>query len=257
MSLIVSIRSAEGIIIAGDTLLSSMRKIDINANLQFNCTGCGETNVVGNQQVGALVVPSNSFPSSRKIFSILGQFGVGTFGTAVIGGETVFLTLKKLEAEQREKNQGYDTVRKCAEALGARLAKRLRTHSSGGPADQVAVGLHVNGYDHGKPVTIAVAVKHDSAVSLNTEKETGAYTAGGENKLVAELSQRYKSEGGSGALVSAGDAIDFANFLIRTTIDYQRFRNQIPTVGGHIDIGRITPHDGYTWVKRSGVAVLN
>ena len=257
MSLIVSVRSAEGIIIAGDTLLSTSRQIPIDLDVQFNCTGCGETNAV-KRQVGSPPVPSNSFPSSRKIFPILDRFGVGTFGMAVIGNETPFLTLKKLEAEKREKNQSFDTVRKCAEALGDRLAKRLRTHRPAGPDDQVAVGLHVNGYDDGKPVTITVLVKNTGATTLSVEgKKGGSYIANGDGALVADLSQRYQKEGGLGALVSAGDAIDFAHFLVRTTIDYQRFRGQIPTVGGQVDIGWITPHAGFAWVKKSNFPILN
>ena len=45
------------------------------------------------------------------------------------------------------------------------------------------------------------------------------------------------------------DAIDYAIFLIRTTIDYQRFATMVPTVGGDIDVAIITHHGGFQWIQ--------
>jgi len=38
------------------------------------------------------------------------------------------------------------------------------------------------------------------------------------------------------------DAVDYAKFLIRTTIDALRFEPRFPSVGGPIDLLVITPH---------------
>lgn len=46
------------------------------------------------------------------------------------------------------------------------------------------------------------------------------------------------------------DAIDFAEFLVHTTIQFVRFSPGEPTVGGPIEIATITKHEGFKWVRR-------
>jgi hypothetical protein len=55
------------------------------------------------------------------------------------------------------------------------------------------------------------------------------------------------------------DAIEYARFLIRTTIDFQRFtdgtnsdKGSIPGVGGDIDIAVVTP-TGFEWISRKSL----
>lgn len=59
------------------------------------------------------------------------------------------------------------------------------------------------------------------------------------------------------ARMNPQDAIDFAQFIIRTTIDAQRFSDgiimapgDVPGVGGSIDIGFVTSTEGFTWINR-------
>jgi hypothetical protein len=49
---------------------------------------------------------------------------------------------------------------------------------------------------------------------------------------------------------SVQDAIDYAEFLIQTTISHQRFSQTIPSVGGDIDIALVTPFDGFQWIRQ-------
>jgi hypothetical protein len=46
------------------------------------------------------------------------------------------------------------------------------------------------------------------------------------------------------------DAIDLARFLVEVTIGYVRFSSGAPTVGGPVEIGAITKHEGFRWVQR-------
>jgi ATP-dependent protease HslVU (ClpYQ) peptidase subunit len=46
------------------------------------------------------------------------------------------------------------------------------------------------------------------------------------------------------------DAIDVAEFLVQTTINFSKFTPGAPTVGGPIDIAAITKHEGFKWIKR-------
>lgn len=46
------------------------------------------------------------------------------------------------------------------------------------------------------------------------------------------------------------DAIELADFLVRSTIEFSRFKMGAPTVGGPIEIAAVTKHEGFKWVKR-------
>ncbi|MBD8518775.1 MULTISPECIES: hypothetical protein [unclassified Plantibacter] len=46
------------------------------------------------------------------------------------------------------------------------------------------------------------------------------------------------------------DAIDLAEFLVYSTIQFVRFTPGPPTVGGPIEIATITKHEGFRWVRR-------
>lgn len=46
------------------------------------------------------------------------------------------------------------------------------------------------------------------------------------------------------------DAIDLAEFLVSTTIQFVRFTPGPPTVAGPIEIATITKHEGFRWVRR-------
>jgi hypothetical protein len=46
------------------------------------------------------------------------------------------------------------------------------------------------------------------------------------------------------------DAIDVAEFLVQTTINFSKFSPGASTVGGPIDIAAITKHEGFKWIKR-------
>ena len=41
------------------------------------------------------------------------------------------------------------------------------------------------------------------------------------------------------------DAINYAQFLIGTTIAHQQFSARMPNVGGHIDVALVTPFDEF------------
>jgi hypothetical protein len=46
------------------------------------------------------------------------------------------------------------------------------------------------------------------------------------------------------------DAIDLANYLVQTAIQYSRFAPGAQTVGGPVEIAAITKHEGFKWIKR-------
>lgn len=57
-------------------------------------------------------------------------------------------------------------------------------------------------------------------------------------------------------LMTLQDAIDYSEFLIKATSDYQKFANMIPTVGGPIDISLVTVHSGFKWIRHKKLSEL-
>jgi 20S proteasome alpha/beta subunit len=56
-------------------------------------------------------------------------------------------------------------------------------------------------------------------------------------------------------LMSLQDAVDFAVFIVRATIEAQRFnQGSLMGVGGAIDVAVVTP-DGFRWLQKKGISV--
>ena len=60
------------------------------------------------------------------------------------------------------------------------------------------------------------------------------------------LSKNNKTPYGS---FSLKDAIDYAEYLINATANFQRFANTIPSVGGEVDVALITSFRPFVWIK--------
>jgi hypothetical protein len=52
------------------------------------------------------------------------------------------------------------------------------------------------------------------------------------------------------AAMPFGDAIDLAKFLVDLTVNFSRFIDGAPTVGGPIEVAAISKHEGFKWIKR-------
>jgi hypothetical protein len=69
----------------------------------------------------------------------------------------------------------------------------------------------------------------------------------GDSSVAVLLRQKNQASLGT---FSLQDAVDSARFLIRTTIDFQRFSGKLPTVGGEIDMALITNRRGFRWIAQ-------
>ena len=103
---------------------------------------------------------------------------------------------------------------------------------------------------------------------MDTRAQGAAWN--GETEILARLVNPYWTESKSedGAVTynkhnappipwnffSLQDAIDFATFAIKTTIETMRFQERLKTVGGPIDILIIKP-TGATWISRKELHV--
>ena len=129
------------------------------------------------------------------------------------------------------------------------------------PENWLPLGFHIDGYeleDDGSPigVTYEVYVGRENVVRRH---DTIGCTVAGEMKVVQKLwaigkeDPRLQFKYG---FLSLQDAVDLGGFLIETTSTFQRFANEVQTVGGEVDVALVTPFSGFQWIRRKALMAL-
>lgn len=252
MTMNVTVRVPDGLVIASDSLASQQNPIQLPPlAFQHKCGSCGhEENVGLAVPPPPIGVPANSSPLANKLFYI-GQFGVCFHGAAAVGGRTLCNhVLNYVHTDFAPTKR----VREVANDLSTILQEALKKDVgdlSKLPNGVAPVGFQIAGYDPDDldtGSTFMVAVGQDRTI---TDTKANGVTFGG---TVDGASRLYRhvlpTDNVSLELMTLPDAVDFARFLIRTQADYQRFAKMVPVVGGPIDIAVITKWAGFRWVQR-------
>lgn len=255
MTLIVSLRIPDGIVIAGDSLSTMVGQGQLDAAIGVTCPDCGHQHEIQ----GKLPMPpiaATTFSYAQKVFPFCGKFGVGTFGTGLLAGKSIYFAMRLFEQQLKGSETSFKGVTEAAQKIGDEvhnlLKEQLKQDNASVedlPDDHAMLGLQVVGYDDTKPKTIEVYVGR--TVHCRDQKELGC-TVSGSKEIVAAIWGLYENEPQKPPfpVFSLQDAIDYAEFLISTTIAHQRFSQTIPNVGGDIDIALVTPFDGFRWIRQ-------
>ncbi|MDE0011732.1 MAG: hypothetical protein OXU36_11325 [Candidatus Poribacteria bacterium] len=230
MTLIVSLRIPDGIVIAGDSLSTVKEK-------------------------GQLSPPT--FSHAQKIFPFYGKYGVGIFGAGLVANESVSIAMRLFEQDLKEKETSFKGVTQIGEKIGNYfhnlLEEQLNSENKSLDTlqpEQFVYGFQVIGYDGTDPKTVEVHVGKN--VHCRVRKEFGC-TYSGSGEIVQAIWRLYKTHPENQPpypLFSLQDAIDYAEFLIRTTISHQRFSLKISNVGGDIDVAIVNHFDGFQWIRQ-------
>lgn len=239
MSLIITVHAREGIVMAADSRLT----LTIPRTLPN-----------GNQHT----ISVTSSDSAKKLFLAPNRIGISTFGAASIGGVPLAGFIESFIVEHL----------KGKTLTPEQVAGELLAFFSGLGVSQ-ETNFHVSGYTSqpsGLEQTILyVNLSTQNITRLNSSSLPGA-NWGGE----ADVLQRLLNDV---ALITPGaaptpipqhlvpfefftlqDAIDFAAFAIRSTIETLRFQSREKTVGGPIDVLVITPDDA-RWIAQKQLEV--
>ena len=235
MSLVVTVYVREGIVMAADSRLT------LNAQ-----------KTQGTESIVNLAVGQSD--SNRKLFLTPDGVGIATFGEAAIDGVPIAGYVESfIDSDLRDEATTVEDV-----------AMRLSTHfGSFTPAPNTQ--FHVAGYSQLDGEIFQEAWKVNIAKNeikrLNPTQEMGA-SWGGEGDILARLIQPVAQIDKDSDSVhpfpvypipygffTLQDAVDFAVFAIRSTIDAIRFQPRAKTVGGPIDVLVIKPA-GAEWVQR-------
>ena len=240
MSLIITVYVREGIVMAADSRLT----------LNFpRTTPGGQPNILS----------ITSSDSAKKLFLSPNDIGIATCGPADIGGVPIAGFIESFIVEKIK-----------GQTLGVeQVAIELKTYFG---ALNVRPGtvFHVAGYARDKEILEQRLFLVDPATStlnqLNPVNQQGA-NWGGEidvlQRLLNEVALIQRDGSNPVPLPSFGvpfefftlqDAIDFAFYGIRSTIDTLRFQAREKTVGGPIDVLVIRP-DSSHWIEEKKLTV--
>lgn len=273
MSIILSVAVPEGIVIAGDSRQTY-------------------TNEKKNTRIGS------DFGS--KVFQLTDRIAVATFGWAFLKPQSAN-TLSSMGALIEDLRAKLDTEVNVIDA-GNQLSGYLQgiydydvasLKWTPAPQGKLAVGLHVVGYNKDSTIGEAylVQIPPGSSQLLRNTNNAGCNWDGQTDvitRLVRGLDPRIEllpfvrhaidnplpnqptvaeqivnlQYVINWATMTLQDAIDFALFMVNSTIKMQRFsdgitmdQGDIPGCGGEVDVAVITHRDGFRWIQKKELRV--
>lgn len=220
--------------------------------------------------------------NAQKIFPILGKIGGLTYGQASICDKSILSLVEEYRSTTRPAS-GRSTVKEIAEDLSKFLdAKWKECQQVQQGKDSPSVGLIVAGYEPGGnrrvfeclvpgPSVIELASPDNPGVTWQGQTDVVTRLIRGFDPRINKLSWFQPQFTPELAklnyalmlnVMAMQDAIDFCVFLIRTTIDMQRFSDgidldpgDIAGTGGPIDVAVVRPSEGFTWIQRKDLKV--
>lgn len=206
------------------------------------------------QQVIQLAVGQSD--STYKTFLALKRFGISTYGDASIGGVPIAGYIESFISEHLS-NGDYEI-----EQLPQKLLDYFRNiHPIPNTFFHVADYKKVNNiYEQH---VWHVSVNENSVNRINESGQQGA-SWGGEADIFGRIIKPAFSQDPAGkfqpypthkipySFFTLQDAIDFAIYAIRTTIDTIKFQPRPKTVGGPIDVLVIKPEEAF-WVQHKSL----
>lgn len=236
MSLVITVYAREGIVMAADSRLTlTLSKPSADPGLKQ-------------------IVSVTSSDSARKLFLTPDRIGISAFGAAAVNDAPIAGVIESLIVEQL-KGKALPP-RETGEALLAYFKSINVSQDS---------NFHVAGYRStgGALVQEVVLVRlADHSVTVLNPRDGQGANWGGEidvfqrlmnNVAVIEADGKYTELPNVGVpfqWFTLQDAIDFASYAMRATIDTMRFQAREKTVGGPVDVLVITPDEAHWIVKK-------
>lgn len=257
MTINVSVRVPDGIVVASDSLASSF--LQLQQQIQIGppkCHQCGADQPPG-VVTAPISVPGGSTPLATKLFYV-GNYAVTAFGAARINGRSMYNHVMMFVTTALK---GDMPLMDVAEGLSAQLQDAINKDPQcqrAKPGTPVG-GFQVCGYDAddidmGRIAIVALRIGKDPEIKLQEQRYGVVVTGNNEiTNMLFNVPAGGKSVQPSYDNMTLPDAIDYARFLVQTTSDYHRFANMQPMVGGPTDIALITKWIGFRWVQRKKI----
>lgn len=236
MSFVIAIYTREGLVMAADSRLTLTRR-----------DGTPDGKEILTQ------VPASD--ANSKLFCTPSGIGISTFGDASVEREPLAGHIQTFISERTSE---ADTVEDVAKGICDYFNEFK---------NPPVTGFHVCGYTRKDDKVVAEVWRCNVVGStrnmVNQKGQNGAMWDG-ENGLMSRIFTEVFIKSNDDSFASMGipqvtwdfmtlqDAIDFAFFATRSTIDFIRFQPVAQTVGGPIDILAIKPNS-FEWVARKSL----
>ena len=222
-----------------------------------------------------------SFEHATKLFQV-GELpmGVMSYGLGNVGHRSIESLIREFVGTLKPSQKSVNVVGK---ALFTFMKKQYDDHAEALPEGEElpAVGFYLAGYSPGQVFAEEreFSLPESSKPTTPVEKEEfGAAWRGvqapfwrlsmGYGYLVRErLEEAGIEEEVAGALLDdlqinvvfdgmpVQDAVDYATFILNTTIGYTTFSMQLSPCGGPLQVATILPDSGFNWLRKPEVRV--
>jgi hypothetical protein len=257
MTLNVSLRVPDGIVIASDSLSTVSQPVSQTVNVKAKCDQCGNLLEIKDVPTKVVSVPASTWPYTQKVFPFLAHFGVAIFGSNFVNDRSMYSHISDLVSKLRAE-QGIDfSLDLVTDRISDHFVDQLKKEVTKAgfnpdlqPDNWAPFGFHLVGFtfdENHEPAAQSRAIQIGKEAKVEKWEGIGCSVTGDPTVV-------NKIWGGSNPpgyhVFSLQDAIDYAKFLIRTTADYQRFSGNLPNVGGEIDIALVTARRGFQWISQ-------
>ena len=253
MTIAVAVAIPEGIVLAAESRQTYSRKVGDVINLRIG-TDFG-----------------------KKVFQLGSKVGAVTWGWAFLLGRNINSYVEEFKSTINQK--GISEVEQISHELAKFLTDKYMEHIAkklDNPAPR-AIGFYIGGYDSkGGNIYATYIPEKDVSLVSNTIAKSGM-NWGGQIDVITRLLKGYDHRivtlpGFPKDLtaelnkleyvtnfnnMTLQDAVDYAVFLVKTTIDMQRFSDgivmqpgDIPGCGGSIDVAVVQPDSNFCWIQR-------
>ncbi len=258
MSLVVSLRIPDGIVIAADSVSMVTASFGMAGDAEATCPHCSKQFAVADIHLPPMPMAASTTSFTQKLLPFHEKAAVALFGMTAVGDRTTAYHVRKLQSTTQASD--FSGVSEVADALAGHVHKQLQQDISDlqdAPDDFTPLGIQVVGYDGDQTRTVELCI---GKTISRTEHVGIGCDISGDTDCVSHIWDGSMS----GKTIplpnfdafSLQDAVEYAEFLIDLTASLHRFSPMLPTVGGDVDIGLITEFRGFTWVKCRGFTRL-
>jgi hypothetical protein len=110
VTLNVSLRVPDGIVIASDSLATLSEAISKKVTVDSKCPKCAEAIQLKDVQIPPFSIPSSAFPYAQKLFSLNGRLGLAAYGSAHLNGRSMYSHVTDLNAKLPKPSDNEDYV---------------------------------------------------------------------------------------------------------------------------------------------------
>jgi len=255
MSLVVSLRIPDGIVVAADSLATSQTMLElVTEGAHVECPHCHKKIGAEGIRLPPLPIPFSASSYTQKLFPVRKKFALSTFGLGVINKRTTYYHLHRFERFNSDGSDLKETIDSLIAYFEEQLLEQFPRYREEAPEEWHPLGFHIDGFENieEEPTAVTYEVYIGRKNTVRRRDQIGC-TVGGDIKVIQKLWEIGKEEERLSFkyhLFSLQDAIDFCEFLVSTASVFQRFANEVPTIGGEIDIALLTPFHAFQWIRR-------